>query len=116
MKKTCWILFGAMISTSLLAQQAPTAAAPGTIETPAPAGIATNVPAATAATNAPAAKAPSKKTATPKKKAPAVKRKDPAAELRTVPLVPGPATVEANNVNVRGQAKLKSEIVSRLKK
>jgi uncharacterized protein YgiM (DUF1202 family) len=33
---------------------------------------------------------------------------------KTVPLVPGPAVVEANNVNVRGQSKLKSEIVTRL--
>jgi len=33
-----------------------------------------------------------------------------------VPLVAGPATVVASNVNVRGQAKLKSEVVGRLNK
>jgi uncharacterized protein YgiM (DUF1202 family) len=33
-----------------------------------------------------------------------------------VPLVAGPAVVDANHVNVRGQAKLKSEIVARLNK
>jgi SH3-like domain-containing protein len=33
-----------------------------------------------------------------------------------VPLVPGPATVVATHVNVRGQAKLKSEVVTRVTK
>jgi uncharacterized protein YgiM (DUF1202 family) len=33
-----------------------------------------------------------------------------------VPLVAGPATVVASNVNVRGQAKLKSEVVTRITK
>ena len=37
-----------------------------------------------------------------------------APELRTVPLLPGPAIVAANHVNVRGQAKLKSEIITRM--
>ncbi len=37
-------------------------------------------------------------------------------ELKTVPLVPGPAVVVASNVNVRGQAKLKSEVVTRVTK
>lgn len=71
--------------------------------------MATNQPAAAGSTNAPAKT--HKKSTTAKKPAP---KKNPAAELRTVPLVPGPAVVEAHNVNVRGQAKLKSEIVTRL--
>lgn len=37
-----------------------------------------------------------------------------AAELVTVPLVPGPAVVAANRVNVRGQAKLNSEVITRM--
>jgi uncharacterized protein YgiM (DUF1202 family) len=63
------------------------------------------------------AKAPAKKSGSKKKRAkqPA-KAKDAAAQLRTVPLVAGPATVEANHVNVRGQPKLNSEVVTRLSK
>lgn len=116
MKMNFWLLCGTMLSTSLLAQQATNAPAPATIETPAPAPMATNAVAAApaAGTNAPAAKA-GKKKAAPKKKA-AVKKKSPAAELKTVPLVAGTASVVASNVNVRAQARLKSEVITRLTK
>jgi uncharacterized protein YgiM (DUF1202 family) len=77
---------------------------------------------ATAKTNAPAVKAGKKKAAkkkaekSPEKKA-VVKEKAPRApELKTVPLLAGPAVVVASNVNVRGQAKLKSEVVTRITK
>jgi len=112
MKNNCLLILGAMLSTSLLAQQAanPTPAAP--IAMPAAAPAATLAP-TTAKTNAPAAKAGKKKAA--KKKAVA-KKKAPAPELMTVPLVAGPAMVVASNVNVRGQAKLKSEVVTRITK
>ena len=76
---------------------------------------------ATAKTNAPAAKAGKKKAAkkqaekAPAKKAVA-KKKEALPELKTVPLVAGPAMVVASNVNVRGQAKLKSEVVTRVTK
>jgi hypothetical protein len=43
-------------------------------------------------------------------------KKKAEAELRTVPLVAGPATVIASNVNVRGQAGLKGEVIGRLTK
>jgi len=106
-----------MVATSLLAQPATNPPAAPAIETPAPAPLATNVaPAATASpgTNAPAAK---KKKAAPKKQSEKPSAPKPAAaELRTVPLVAGPAVVEANHVNVRGQPKLKSEVVTRLNK
>jgi uncharacterized protein YgiM (DUF1202 family) len=36
------------------------------------------------------------------------------SEVRSEPLVPGPAVVAANRVNVRGQARLRSEIVARM--
>src|SRR6266704_2178829 len=102
MKTTYWFIFGALLSTSLLAQQATNAPAPAPIETPAPASALTNAPPAEPTkTNAPAAKA---------------EKKDAAAELKSEPLVAGPATVIASNVNVRGQAKLKSEIVTRINK
>jgi uncharacterized protein YraI len=87
---------------------------------PAAAPAATLAP-ATANTNAPAAKTGKKKAA--KKKAPkapekkaVAKKRAPAVELKTVPLVAGPAMVVASNVNVRGQAKLKSEVVTRITK
>lgn len=109
----CWFLFGALLSTSVVAQQVTNAP-------PAPLLGATSAePAAAApATNAPGGsspKAPAKK-AGKKPTKPAAKKKDAASELRTVPLVPGPAVVDANNVNVRGQAKLNSEVVGRLTK
>ena len=119
MKKNYWLILGAMLSTSLLAQQAtsPTPSAP--IQTPAAAPAATLAP-ATATTNVPPAKAVKKKAAKKAEKAPrkkaAAKKKEPLPELKTVPLVPGPAVVVASNVNVRGQAKLKSEVVAELTK
>ena len=52
------------------------------------------------------------------KQKPAAPHKAPseASQLKTVALVPGPAIVEASNVNVRGQARLKGEVVTRLTK
>ncbi len=121
MKLNCLAFLGAMISTSLLAQQitnvppasalAP-AAAPASTNTVSPAAPSTNAPAAPA----PAAKAGKKKSAGKKAPAATAKKKNPALELKTVPLVPGPATVEANHVNVRGQPTLKSEVLTRLNK
>jgi len=109
-----------MLSTSLLAQQATNSTPSAPIETPAAAPAATLAP-TTARTNAPAAKAGKKKAGkkkaekAPPKKAVA-KKKAAMPELKTVPLVPGPAVVDASNVNVRGQAKLKSEVVTRVTK
>jgi uncharacterized protein YgiM (DUF1202 family) len=112
MKRKFLVIFAAMLSTALLARQATNAPAP--IETPAAAPAATNTSAAD--TNAPA-KTEKKKTAAKKKtEKKAAKKADPAADLKIVPLVSGPALVVASNVNVRGQAKLKSEIVTRVNK
>ena len=139
MKMNYWLIIGAMLSTSLLAQPAPSPAPPA----PVPAAPATPAPTlvpAPAKTNAPAAKPAKKKAAKkssdkqsakkadkksvakkpaakkPEIKKAEVKKPDAAAELKTTPLVPGPATVVASNVNVRGQAKLKSEVVTRVTK
>ncbi len=80
-----------------------------------------------AATNAPTAKTGKKKSA-PKKKsgkksgkqsgkrAPRRPALAPASTLKTVPLVPGPAAVVADHVNVRGQPKLHSEVLGHLTK
>jgi uncharacterized protein YgiM (DUF1202 family) len=118
MKNNCWLILGAMLSTSLLAQQATNTTPSAPIETPAAAPAATLAP-ATATTNAPAAKAGKKKAGKKKaqkaqQKKAVVKKKEAAPELKTVPLVPGPAVVVASNVNVRGQAKLNSEVVTRV--
>jgi len=115
MKKNCWLILGTMLSGTLLAQTVtnPPPAAP--LEAPAAAPVATNQP-TEIPTNAPAkpAKKSGKKKKSDKNKKSAVKK--PAYELVTVPLTPGPAVVVASNVNVRGQAKLKSEVLTRLTK
>ena len=120
MKKNCWLLVGAMLSTSLLAQQATNPPSSAPIQTPAAAPAATLAPAA-AKTNATATKVGKKKAGKKKaEKAPqtkvVAKKKEAVAELRTVPLVPGPAEVVASNVNVRGQPKVKSEVLARVTK
>ena len=120
MKTNCWLILGAMLSTSLLAQQATNPAPSAPIEMPGAAPAATLAPAAEQ-TNAPAPKAGKKKAGkkkaekAPHKKAVA-KKQEAGSELKTVPLVPGPAEVVATHVNVRGQAKLKSEVVTQVTK
>src|SRR5438046_3205702 len=117
MKRKSWLLFSAFVSTGLLAQQPPspnaTNAPAPVIETPAASPALTNTAAAN--TNTPAAPANKKKKQKKATKHPAQK-KDAASELRSVPLVTGPAIVIASNVNVRGQAGLKGEVVARLAK
>ena len=129
MKTNCWLILGAMLSTSLLAQQAANPAPSAPIETPAAAPAATLAP-VTAKTNAPAAKtgkkkagkkkaekAPQKKVVAKKKTGVAeAKKKVAVAGVKTIPLVPGLAEVAATHVNVRGQAKLNSEVLTRLTK
>jgi uncharacterized protein YgiM (DUF1202 family) len=114
MSKTYLMIFAALVSTSLVAQTVTNAPASPPIEAPAVTSAVTNPPATnTPTTNAPTAKKAAKKKS--EKKAVA-KKKAPAAPLVTTPLNPGPAVCEANNVNVRGQAKLKSEVVGKLTK
>ena len=111
-----------MLSTSLVAQQ--TAAPPPAAPVVAPAPTAEPLP---GATNAPPAKTakkkttakPAKKSATAKpalKKAPAEKKSAPAAVETPIVLVAGPAVIASSNVNVRGQAALRGEVVARLNK
>jgi uncharacterized protein YgiM (DUF1202 family) len=124
MKMNLWLFCGMIFSTGLLAQPASNSpAAP--IATPAPALAATTAPGTetapaagdSAITNAPApapaADAAGQAADKAARKAGA-KRHNAAAELRTEPLAPGPAIVEASRVNIRGQAKLNSEIVGHL--
>jgi uncharacterized protein YgiM (DUF1202 family) len=117
MKLNCWLIFAALFSTGLLAQQATNTAAPAPIATPGAAPAVTNVTApASSATNAADTASTKKKAAKKKAATAAAAKKKAEAELRTVPLIGGPATVVANNVNVRGQAGLKGEVIGRITK
>src|SRR5689334_22519531 len=110
MKLNCWLIFAALFSSGLLAQQATNTTPPAApIATPGAAPAVTNAAApATSSTNAGTAASAKPKT-TKKKHAAAASPKKKEAVLRTVPLIGGPATVVASNVNVRGQAGLKGE-------
>ena len=108
MNMKLWSVCVALVSTSLMAQEM-TNPPPTTTVTEPPAVAPAMAPATPALTNAPAVKA-SRKKAAAKKSA----KKAPLSETRTVPLVPGPAVVAANHVNVRGQAKLNSEVIGRM--
>ena len=111
MKKQIWTIFVATISTSLLAQtNAPQATPPAA--TPAPAMTA---PAATTAEPAPAAtNAPAKKKVVPHKKRKLAAAKEVTIAETPIMLAPGPAEINAGNVNVRGQASFKGEVIARL--
>jgi len=112
MKMKFWLILATSFSTSLLAQQATTAAL-ALPPVDSQAAAITNAPA-----TPPAAKSAKKKTA--KKKAaakPAAKKPAaPVVEFKTVPLVPGPAVVSAQHVNLRGKAGLNGEVLSHLAK
>lgn len=111
----CWLILGTMLCTSVLAQQVTNAPPALPIETP-EAGLAkTNAPAAKAAKKK-SGKKKSDKKGSPKAAPKAGAKKAEMAELKTMPLVAGPATVVASNVNVRGQAKLTSEVVTKVQK
>jgi uncharacterized protein YgiM (DUF1202 family) len=125
MKTNCWLILGTMLATTAVAQvnpntlppiPAPANAAPA----PAPAA-ATVAPTDTATTNA-VPKKHVKKAAKKKALAQAADKKtdkaDKTAEttLAPVTLVPGTATVAAENLNLRGQAGLQGEVVGHVKK
>ena len=127
MKTNCWLVLGVMLATSAVAQvntnSAP--AAPALVVTvPAPAATTMVAP---VATNAPAKKAAVKhkkttakkkgaKTATKAKKSAVAKPEVAAAAEAPVTLLPGDAEVATDHVNVRGQAGVKGEVISHLKK
>ena len=130
MKKNLWIILAAALSTSVLAQDASNTA-PTTLQAPPPEPtpasnsmptIPTMTPPVEAATNTPTT-TPPKKTTTAKKKTTTTKKtaaasktapKKKAPELKTVPLVSGPAVVSATHVNVRSKAGLVGEVVTRV--
>lgn len=103
MKPNFWLVAVTTISTGLAAQTVTNAPTAPPLETP----VMTTPAAPTNSTPAPAKKKRTRRAAA-----------KPAAqtELRTVPLVPGPAVVDAHHVNVRGQGKLNSEVITRMTK
>ena len=108
MKTNCWLVLATLVATSAVAQT-DTNSLP---QIPAPAtSAAPEVPVAAPAPEvAPAVEpAPAKKKAAPKKHV-AKKISEP-----TVTLVPGPATVISENLNMRGQAGMKGEAIGHLK-
>jgi uncharacterized protein YgiM (DUF1202 family) len=109
MKTNCWMVLGAMIASSAIAQNN-TNTLP---EIPAP---ATSVAAEATATPAAVAPAPSvePKAAPAKPPKRAVVRR--AIKEPAVSLVPGPAQVAVSNLAVRGQAGLKGEVITHLPK
>ena len=111
------MLFTTLLSSGLLAQQATNPALATPIATPEAAPAVTNAaPSAAATTNASAQKAAKKKSTKKKSSGTAATKKSSAPELKTVPLVAGPAVVIASNVNVRGLAGLKGEVLGRVTK
>ena len=117
MKRNCWLIFAALFSTGLLAQQATNSTPPAPVATPAASPAVTNVAVpVTSSTNASTAASAQKKAPSKKKNAATASSKKKTEELRTVPLLGGPATVIGSNVNVRGKAGLKGEVIGRLTK
>jgi uncharacterized protein YgiM (DUF1202 family) len=111
MKTNCWLLTGLMIATSAVAQSNTNSPAP---VVPAPNGMAAvSEPPAADTTNAPVKK---KKAVMKHKKAAVAEAAKRALVEPAVTLVPGPAEVAADNVNVRGQAGLKGEFITHLSK
>ena len=112
MKMTLRLILAATLVTGLLAPHLLAQEQPG-------AGPGTNAPPALKP-DAPPAKPEAKKKQAPKKKTAAeqkaAKAPAPAETEKSAPLIhPGPAIAKEKNVNVRGQAAITSEIVTRLK-
>src|ERR1043166_6797828 len=118
MKNTFWLILAVFLATGLRAQQTNLATPkPAPIDTPAAAPALTNTSPAATHTNATHLKAAEKKKSARKSSKPATaKNKTAQADLKTVPLIPGPAVVVANNVNVRGRPGLIGEVITHITK
>jgi uncharacterized protein YgiM (DUF1202 family) len=108
MKMNCWLILGLMVATGAFAQTATNVPPP----TPVPDAQISLPPATSVVTNAPAKKAAPKK----HKVLSSTASKKIAFTEPPVMLMPGAAEVAVSNLNVRGQAGLKGEVVSRLNK
>jgi uncharacterized protein YgiM (DUF1202 family) len=111
MKKNCWLILGAMLASSAIAQDNTNTLPemPSPVTSPAAEMAPAPAPAVVTATNTPAA-APAKRT----KKRAAARAKTVTLKEPSVTLVPGPAEVVVSNLIVRGQAGLKGEVIAHL--
>src|SRR5215472_15654489 len=111
MNKTIWTILGTLLATGLFAQDNTNnlPAIPPPVNSPAAETAPAAAP-APAAETAPAAPKPVKHTK------PHVVHHAPATPEPTVTLSPGPANVDASDLTVRGQAGLKGDVVTHLKK
>ena len=113
MKKQIWSVFVATITTSVLAQSSAPESTPP-VATPPPAATA---PATRAVEPAPAVtNAPAKRSFFFHKKRTPPAATEAAIVEPPVVLAPGPAEVGVNNINVRGQASFKGEVITHLVK
>ena len=113
MKTNCWLILGMMVAASAIAQDNTNALPPIPAPIISPTNAVSSAP-AVVDTNTPPTE-PVKQARPAKQK----KRKLAAAESArvtepTVTLIPGPAEVDVKNLNVRGQAGLKGEVVAHL--
>jgi uncharacterized protein YgiM (DUF1202 family) len=114
MKTNYWLILAAILSTSLMAQVVTNS--PPTVSMAASGSESVAYLPALAQTNAPAAK-PAQKKSAKKKKAPAPRKSAAAvAAEAALKVTPGPALLTADNVNVRGQATIRSEVIAKLTK
>ncbi len=118
MKTNCWLVLGTMLATAAVAQvntnklpEIPPPATAVTLTAPvvAPLEIKTNAPVKKAV----AAKSKPRKKVAAKAPAAALEKK---SAFQPITLVPGPATVAVDNLNLRGQAGLKGEVIGHVKK
>ena len=126
MKTNCWLILGTMLATTAVAQVntnklpeiPPPAVATPAAPAPTPVMTATDTQ-----TNAPtkkkalkAKKKPAKKTRIATKAIEKKASEMPVPPVLPVTLVPGPATVAADHVNLRGQAGVQGEVVGHVQK
>jgi uncharacterized protein YgiM (DUF1202 family) len=116
MKMNYCLMLGLLVATSAVAQDSTKSLPP--IPAPAAAPATGVAEAAPAETNAPAKKATTHHHKRSAKKTAASTEKAEKSEFSesSVALVPGPAEVFVNNLNVRGQAGLQGEVVAHLQK
>ena len=108
MKQNCWLILGLMVATGAFAQN----------NTNVPSADVQPIPPPAVSPAAEVAPAPAPMVEPVKKPAPARPKKIKRAALKEPPvtLAPGAAEVAVANLNVRGQAGLKGEIVTHLSK
>jgi uncharacterized protein YgiM (DUF1202 family) len=112
MKMNCWLMLGATLATGAIAQNNTNALPPIPAPVTSPTQTMSASASAVADTNAPAVQ-PKPKHVRHKRRKLAAAASAPITEP-TVTLVPGPATVDVKNINVRGQAGLRGEVVAHL--